>query len=529
MSLPPAPIFTVPERTAEIAHAAFPKGNRYMQMRDTLGTVYTHAHFADLYPPVGQPAEAPWRLALVTIMQCAENLTDRQAADAVRGRMDWKYALGLDLTDAGFDFSVLSKFRARLLAGEAVERLLTQMLALFGERGLLHARGTQRTDSTHIVAAVRDLNRLELVGETLHHALNVLAQEAPAWVRAQVTAEWFLRYGQRFSDYRLPKGKPDRQQLAETIGRDGVHLLTQIYGAAAPAALRALPAVETLRQVWIQQYYQENGVVRWRDAQNCPPASLLIASPYDLESRYSEKRGHHWRGYKVHLTETCDDEAPRTITHVETTIAPDQDVTVVETIHHRLADQALLPTVHVVDGAYVSSDGLVESQQDYQVTLTGPMRQDPSWQAHDPQAFEASQFLIDWDQEVVTCPQGKQSRSWKPTPDVRGKPIIQVMFRKQDCARCAVRSRCTRSTTGPRELTLHPKAQQLALQAARAHQQTAPFKEAYKRRAGIEGTLSQAAYALGMRRTRYRGLQKTSTSDYPTSAHCTSYRYSRSN
>ena len=104
MSLPLASTFTVPERPAEIAHAAFPKGNRYIQMRDTLGTVCTDAHFADLYPPVGQPAEAPWRLALVTIMQFAENLTDRQAADAVRGRIDWKYALGLDLTDAGFDF-----------------------------------------------------------------------------------------------------------------------------------------------------------------------------------------------------------------------------------------------------------------------------------------------------------------------------------------------------------------------------------------------------------------------------------------
>jgi len=142
MSLPPASLFNVPEHTAEIAHAAFPKGNRYMQMRDTLGTVYTNAAFADLYSSLGQPAEAPWRLALVTIMQFAEHLTDRQAADAVRGRIDWKYALGLDLTDAGFDFSVLSEFRARLLAGEAVERLLTQMLRLFVERGLLHARGT---------------------------------------------------------------------------------------------------------------------------------------------------------------------------------------------------------------------------------------------------------------------------------------------------------------------------------------------------------------------------------------------------
>jgi transposase len=205
--------------------------------------------------------------------------------------------------------------------------------------------------------------------------------------------------------------------MAETIGQDGVHLLTQIYGAAAPGALRALPAVETLRQVWVQQYYQASGTVRWRDAKNCPPASLLMASPYDLESRYREKRGRHWRGYKVPLTETCDDEAPSLITHVETTIAPEQDVTVVEMMHHGLADQALLPMVHVVDGAYVSSEGLVGSHQDYQVTLTGPMWQDSSWQAHDPQAFDVSQFIIDWDQEVVTCPQGKQSRYWKPVPD----------------------------------------------------------------------------------------------------------------
>jgi transposase len=182
MSLAPEPTLNVPEHTAEIARAAFPRGNRYMQMRDELGTIYRNDQFAGLYPNVGQPAEAPWRLALVTILQFAENLTDRQAADAVRGRIDWKYALGLELADAGFDFSVLSEFRTRLIAGGAEEQLLTQMLALFIDRGLLKARGTQRTDSTHIVAAVRELNRLEIVGETLHHALNVLAQVAPAWL-----------------------------------------------------------------------------------------------------------------------------------------------------------------------------------------------------------------------------------------------------------------------------------------------------------------------------------------------------------
>jgi transposase len=92
MSLSPTPITEVPELTAQVARAAFPHGNRDMQMRNTLGTIDADVQFADLYPPVGQPAEAPWRLALVTLMPCAETLTDRQAAEAVRGRLDWKYA-----------------------------------------------------------------------------------------------------------------------------------------------------------------------------------------------------------------------------------------------------------------------------------------------------------------------------------------------------------------------------------------------------------------------------------------------------
>jgi transposase len=169
MSLNPCPIEPVPEETARVARAAFPKGNRYMTMRDVLGVIYSNDLFADLYPQVGHYSEPPWRLALVTLMQFSENLTDRQAADAVRGRIDWKYALGLELTDAGFDFSVLSEFRTRLIAGAAEERLLTTLLTSFRERGLLKERGSQRTDSTHIVAAVWALNRLAIVGETLHY------------------------------------------------------------------------------------------------------------------------------------------------------------------------------------------------------------------------------------------------------------------------------------------------------------------------------------------------------------------------
>jgi transposase len=182
MSLQPQPIGPVPAETARVAQAAFPKGNVYMQMRDALGTVYDDAGFAALFATRGRPAEAPWRLALVTVMQFAEGLSDRQAADAVRGRIDWKYALGLELSDPGFDFSVLSEFRRRLIEGAAEHLLLDKLLTACRTRGLLRARGRQRTDSTHVLGALRVVNRLEAVAETLRSALNAIAVVAPEWL-----------------------------------------------------------------------------------------------------------------------------------------------------------------------------------------------------------------------------------------------------------------------------------------------------------------------------------------------------------
>ena len=142
MSLHPHAIAAIPKETIRVAHAVLPQGNVWMQMRDELGTLYEDQDFADLFPSRGQPAEAPWRLALVTVMQYGEGLTDRQAADAVRTRIDWKYVLSLELTDIGFDFSVLSEFRGRLLAHQELQagvdllrilrRLLVRRLAIFG-------------------------------------------------------------------------------------------------------------------------------------------------------------------------------------------------------------------------------------------------------------------------------------------------------------------------------------------------------------------------------------------------------------
>jgi transposase len=218
MSLPKQAIEPVPEDTAKVAHQAFPKGNPYIRMRDLLGTIYTDDVFAALYPPDGQPAIRPWRLALVTVMQFAESVADRQAVDAARDRIAWKYALSLSLTDAGFDYSVLCEFRQRLLDHEAAQQLLDVMLKRFAEQGWLKTRGKQRTDSTHIMVPVRRLNQLELVHETLRYALNELAIEAPAWLRQKVNDDWFETYSQRTSNYLLPKKDAERKDWAERVG-----------------------------------------------------------------------------------------------------------------------------------------------------------------------------------------------------------------------------------------------------------------------------------------------------------------------
>src|SRR5258708_6480289 len=381
MSMRPQEISPVPEETARVARAANPKGNVYMSMRDELGSIYEDQMFVALFPRRGQPAEAPWRLALVIVMQYMEGLSDRAAVEAVAERIDWKYVLSLELTDPGFDFSVLSEFRTRLLTGGAETQLLQALLELCKSRGWLKARGHQRTDSTHVLAAIRDLNRLECVGETLRHTVIVLAEVDPDWLLAQTPPEWFDRYSHRFDEYRFPKAQTQRLELAETIGTDGHQLLTAVYAPAAPAWLADLSAVETLRRVWVQQYFVEEGHCRWRSNEQIPPPSLIIASPYDLDARLGVKRNHGWIGYKVHLTETCDDDTPHLIVHTETTAATTPDWGMAEPIHCALEQQGCLPNRHVVDGGYVDADAIVTSHSKHDVELFGPVPLENSWQA----------------------------------------------------------------------------------------------------------------------------------------------------
>lgn len=509
MSLHPKEPAPAPEETCRVARAAFPKGTLCLHIADALGTLYQDAQFAALFSRRGQPAASPGRLALATVLQYVEGLSDRQAAEAVRGRIDWKYALGLTLTDPGFDHTVLSEFRARLVAGKAERLLLDILLKRLEECALVKPRGRQRTDSTHVLADIRGLNRLERVGETLRAALNALAVVAPDWLQALAPVEWYERYGRRVENYRLPKIDAARLAHAAAIGADGQHLLTALAAAKDQPWLAQLPAVQILRQVWTAHYIEEAGRLRWRSTAEMPAPGEQICSPYDPAARYSTKRGSSWVGYKAHLTETCDAGVPRVITNVETTPASTPDDNMVAAVHQSLKQRALLPSEHLVDKGYTDSHVLVDSAQQHGVTIVGPVADDPSWQARSDGGLSKSRFQVDWERQVVTCPAGKQSISWLPNTWPENGMDFEVRFARKDCTPCALRSRCTRAKTEPRLIGLQAREHYEALQSARQHQTTAEFRRNYAARAGIEGTHAQAIRRCGLRRCRYIGLAKT--------------------
>jgi len=503
--------FPVPEDTARVARQIYPKGdNVWMTARDQLGFWYQDSDYADLFVDnQGRSAESPARLNMVLIVQFAEGLTDRQIAEAVRSRIDLKYFLGLRLTDQGFDYSILSDYRARVIASGKEAQLLDDMLERFQGMKLLKARGKQRTDSTHVLAAIRVMNRLERVGETMRATLNVLATVAPDWLRDQIESDWFDRYGPRFEQYRLPKKESERKQLALEIGADGYHLLGAIYDATTPEYLRHIPAVDTMRRVWIQQYYLEEDKVHWRSDEDSPPPGSRIQSPYDEEARNRTKRDVNWTGYTAHLTETCDDDCPNLLTDVQTTDASVVDSEITGVIHESLAQKNLLPSEHLLDTGYMEAEFLITARDKYGIELIGPVMPDTRWQARQGSGFGQSCFHIDWEARQVECPAGRMSYRWQERQDKDGRDVIFVYFEPRQCHTCPRRPECTRAEVGGRSLVLRPQAQYIALQQARQRQETAEFKKRYNRRAGVEGTISQGTRSFELRCTRYKGLRKT--------------------
>jgi transposase len=547
MSMRPQPW---PEPSEEIAAAvrAMYSGRELplpVAIRDQLGELFADEAFGAGFTARGKPGWSPGRLALVTVLQMAENLTDRQAAEAVREKISWKYALGMTLTDPGFDASVLSEFRARLVAHGLEERVMDVLLARLGELGLVKARGKQRTDSTHVLSAVRDLNRLELAGESVRAAVEALSVAAPGWLPTVIDVpDWATRYGARVDSWRLPTSQTKRTQLAQNYGSDALALLRAVYDTQSPDWLGELPAVEVLRRVLVQNYHirtdahgREVITRREADTDGLPPGRARISSPYDTDTRWAAKgEDLYWNGYKVHLSETChtpgtadpdtartDDadtrqqpdapvrsapgELPNLITNVATTDATVPDVAMTEPIHRMLEGRGLLPGQHYLDSGYPSAELMTRSRTEFGVELITPLLGDHSPQARAGAGFDRASFTIDFDHQQATCPQGYTSSSWNPVTQ-RGTDTIVISFPKTTCGPCPVREQCTTSRTQRRQLTVHPRDVHAAQHAARAAQDTKPWQATYTLRASVEGTIHQAVTVCNIRHARYRGLRK---------------------
>jgi transposase len=511
-----------------------------VEARDRLGEWLHDGDFAAAFGVRGRPGWSPSRLALVTVLQRAENLADRMAAEQVRTRLDWKYLLGLALDDPGFDHSVLAEFRGKVAEAGLEAAALDALLERLSAEGLVKAGGKQRTDSTHVVAAVAALNRLELAGESVRAAAEALAAAHPGWAaRVLCAGGWARRYGTPVTGWHPPASRKKQDELAVAYARDGYALLEAVYDKASPAWLAELPAVDVLRRVLLQNYtrvIRADGreVVKRRERKpegdGLPPGRYRIGSPYDADARWGAKREESWLGYKLHVTETCDDAPPcgcpgsdgsgarsghagdcaapafpNLVTHVATTDAAVTDNAMTSVIDDGLAGRNLAPGRHYADSGYLSAALVVTEAARHGITLAGPLPADTSAQARAGNGYARADFAVDYDTRTVTCPQGKTSASWTPCAQ-RGQHAIAARFSPADCLRCPARKLCT--TGKARQLTLQPRALAQAQATARAAQDTRPFQADYARRAGVEGTMHQAA-SHGARRARYRGLPKT--------------------
>jgi len=365
---------------------------------------------------------------------------------------------------------------------------------------------------------VRALNRLECVTETMRHALESLAVAAPDWLRAHAQPGWAERYGHRAFDDRLAKNAARREERARTVGQDGHALLAAALDPAAPGWLRQVPAVETLRRIWVQQFYLSAEGVPWRTAEHgIPPSSIFLSSPYDIDAHLGRKRTTKWIGYKAHLTETCDEGKPHLITHVQTMAAPVADAEATTPAHTALRDKGLLPAMHLVDTGYLDAGFLVATRRDFGIDLAGPARADERWQAREAKGFAAADFSVDWEQKA-TCPQCAVSASWTPALDNRGTEVIKIKFAGSDCGACQHLADCTHGERARRSLTLRTHEQHIALVGARHRETMAEFAALSAVRAGVEGTILQAVRGFGLRRSRYVGQAKTHLQHVATAA-----------
>jgi transposase len=329
-----------------------------------------------------------------------------------------------------------------------------------------------------------------------------------SWLRTVALPHWAEFYSTPCFNFRIPKSDREKAEWLARVGRDGYYLLEQI-DRSENEQLQSHPKVMTLRKIWEQHFAEDSGKpgrrprLRNKD-EHTIRSSEMIVSPHDPDARLGTKRGVQHKGFKTHITESCEDDSPHLIVHVETTDATRTDVEMRPVIEQRLEQKGLYPEQHFVDAGYTDVESIKDAR-DKGLDVIGPLQFGTSWQQKARQGFALEDFKIDWEKQAVTCPAGKSTNNWS---ERKRESSIHVKFDLKDCSDCPLRANCTKGKEGR---TLQFKYRDLfeLLDALRRRQQTAEFKKLYCKRNGIEGTLSQAVRRSGARRSRYLGLAKT--------------------
>jgi transposase len=485
----------IPQEISSWGKKYLKDSNLYRVIGDQLLSFISADEFTSMYSNTGRPSINPIILSLVTLFQFLEEIPDRVAAQYAITRLDWKYALHIPMDDPGFHYSDLCNFRKRLAKHGKESLLFDQLLEKIESLGYLKKRKHQRTDSTHVLALVSELSRLENLSESLRVSLRAIHKSDSAFYEMKIPVLYRDHWSISHSDYQMTDSQ--RKEALDRVGQD-IYWLLSFLETNKKSFLR-LPELEVLQTLFYQHFtLQDSQKICLKD--KADTGKDKIQSPHEPEARYSEKRGKSWVGYKTHITETANEKGEvNFVTDITTTNSCEQDNETLSGIQEKLEAANLKPEQQSVDKGYVTGANLSESDKK-DIQLMGEASQ-----LNNKSLFTADDFIVDYQTMTATCPARCTSISWKQRESGKNKGDVQIRFGDQ-CNHCSLKEKCTTSKRG-RRLRLSPHYP--ILRERREESKTDAFKELMKRRPPVEGTISEMVRAHGLRTSRYRGMVKT--------------------
>ncbi len=465
------------------------------------------------------PSRSCWRG--VCLLQFLERAPDRQAMELLAMHLGWKRALHRDLDAAAYDPSLLTYFRERLLDHEQARLVFDTILDGLMEAGWVAQRARQRLDSTHVLGVVRQISSLECGRETLRLALESLAEALAEAPRPVAWASWWERYVESKLDYRAEE--PTLWEKLDQAGADAWAVLEWVM--ELPVAVQAQPKVTLLAQVFDEYFERVEQQCRGRRQHT----SGSVVNPHEPEAQWRSKGPtKNWTGYQVQVAETAAEQP------VEPGEPTRQFVTAVETQPATASDEAGLeqvlaapqaaghpkPCELYVDGAYVSAAKMAQAHAEGW-ELLGPAQ--PS--ASKAPGYGTEAFDVDVAARAAKCPAGEASTQCSRLEEAASGKVSYRFEWSWKCRDCAHREPCV--GVGPRHRSLVVGEHHELLQARRREMKTDAFVGQMKRRAAIEGTISELVRAHGLRWARYRGLRKVALANWLIGAACNVKRWLR--